>query len=98
MIKRLLKFLGIYSNPKKEKQIVSWTKPDESGVIYAQFDDGTQSEIGLQTTDGSGEFVGSFSQDKVRKLQLIADGYTSEEASNIIKAEKRNKAIDEILK
>jgi hypothetical protein len=88
MIKRLLKFLGIYSNPKKEKQIVSWTKPDEKGVIYAQFDDGTQSEIGLQT----------FSQDKVRKLQLIADGYTSEEASNIIKAEKRNKAIDEILK
>ena len=39
MIKRLLKFLRIYSNPKKEKQIVSWTKPDEGGVIYAQFDD-----------------------------------------------------------
>jgi len=88
MKKRLLKFLGIYSHPKKEKKIVSWTEPDESRVIYAKFDDGTQSEIGLQT----------MSQDKVRKFHLIGDGYTSEEASNIIKAEKRNKAIDEILK
>lgn len=88
MIKRLLKFLGIYSDPKKEKKIVSWTEPDERGVIYAKFDDGTQSEVGLQT----------FNQDKIRKFHLIADGYTSEEASNIIKAEKRNQTINEILK
>jgi predicted CopG family antitoxin len=87
MIKIIRGFLRKLVNKKKEPKVIGFfTKED--GLIHAKYEDGSFSEMGLR----------AMSEKSVRKLQLIGDGYTEEEAIGIIKSEERDKKINEILK
>jgi hypothetical protein len=71
-------------DPKKDFR---FTSPDDTGVIFILNEDGSKSDIGIQTIDS----------DMVEAFQLIDDNTSMEQAKEIVKQRKRDKKLNKLL-